>query len=1630
EGTKGAVFDDVQVRNLARLRFDRPCDVRQLGHPVSGAWQTRAGSDGGTRIVPDGDDCLLLFGSSAWTGGAVTAEVRPGDGRCGLVAGADGDRRYLLSLSPDGRGALIEQNGGAEKTLVEFDHSGAEGTWQKVGLNLSDPGLVAAYVGGGLVARAKIKGSPSGRIGLFAREPDDVAFRNLVANRSTRLLAKHQIGNAIFLSDAYMSSWATEQGQWIPNDGPDRARSMPGYRFAGQNEFWRKGDYYGDYTMVLPLTIAVDAGDTTAHTPIKGSLGLHFCLKSGDLQSGYSVTATAVEDGTFEVVLRRKKDVVEKVTGVSVGAGAHEVDIYNSGRYIWAEFGGEELFSYRKQGNGSGTRIAAVRQGAVDFERLAVYAENLDDTAFERAPTHWRLMGDWRILRRFECDPRWSWMGVESLRGHAAMWHRRQFPGDLTIELYASMKMRPGRVYYCPSDLNLTFAADRESPESGYSIIVGGWKNEKTAILREGKVVAETDKKYLPDTRDSYPSSAMLHRRWFYIKVRRKGPKIELYLDNEKYLEYTDPEPLTGGKLAVWTQEQSILVARAQVYYSKSLLPGQTVPEPERPLPEPPAGRPLRVTSKNRRSYFFGFETGTQGWADGPATGGNAMPVWDPTTAATGRASLKLVNAECGGRFLTTIPIQQVNLAACPVLSFDYKIPRGVHLNLYFDVDRAETSGRHPARVTGDRARRRGRRRRGGARKRTVPARTYFIPLTGPTRSTEPVKRAGQFKRVTADDRWHHARVDIGTLMREFYPIESNVVARNFRLALDHRGTYALSGIGGNRRGATYHIDNFLIAEAGTRAAAFQWRPCREPHAGYAYAVSDRPDADPGERPNLADPYVSVDPKPGLRFFHVRPVLKSAAGPRPPAHVAFYNVGEKIRVTKMDPPDGAKWGGGPIRIHFPPDQARALDAGSIALVLGDVRLRLDGRALSMDWRDGVLTVDPSECEAEFEDQEVVSCSLQFRSLNEKEPDTVAWQYVASRASDVTPPSAVRVEGGYEADDFETDLDPWYASGHTACVIDRSTAASGKGSLKVCNTANGGNFLLYRPIGNRRVGECARIEFDYKAGPSVRPDFILSAGGRYSFKFFDRTPANRVGVLPDIQADDQWHHVSLDTFAAFWKSHRHTLSSRLSWIGFGDYGWASSREGDCYHIDNFRVLPVASCRDGLEVNWSAHDPLGVAGCGFKWSAKPQDTAPRKLMATGGTIRAEGLPEGRMYLHLRAVDLAGNWGPVSHYAYLIDSTPPAVDEKQIRPRPGKRICPRRFTVTIKDDHGPDPSQLRLKVDERTFTFGSPSLQNARRPSIAWDLALTPEAITPIPNGKELAFSLTGVQDFAGNTAPTIQGKWIMDHRLDRQPPQRVEIDPASADVALARRFDRNLEHTRQYRYVYVRHHLATEPASHCMQFAPRLARDQLAILRHKPIDLSKTGVIKLDIHMPKPRSYMDLLLVGQQFKAKLRMGDKPPGEPKPGKEDRDGFVFLGAMNHIRAADGWHTQWADLHAMLQKAMPKLTSFQLRSIRIGRACQPFTRARHTYIDNILVYGYENRKMELKLRSRDITGLSGFAVRIDKEYAGLPKKEVNHKGEVLKRTLKPGVWYVKALARDNNGNWSRVVGVLPCVVK
>lgn len=72
------------------------------------------------------------------------------------------------------------------------------------------------------------------------------------------------------------------------------------------------------------------------------------------------------------------------------------------------------------------------------------------------------------------------------------------------------------------------------------------------------------------------------------------------------------------------------------------------------------------------------------------------------------------------------------------------------------------------------------------------------------------------------------------------------------------------------------------------------------------------------------------------------------------------------------------------------------------------------------------------------------------------------------------------------------------------------------------------------------------------------------------------------------------------------------------------------------------------------------PAGIGGYAYVLSRSANVPVPETVNVTGATIALHHVPEGRSFLHVRAVDTAGNWGEPARVPITVDVTAPSVGD----------------------------------------------------------------------------------------------------------------------------------------------------------------------------------------------------------------------------------------------------------------------------------------------------------------------------------------------------------------------------------
>jgi len=547
-------FDDAYV--FSEREFVDDFDDAEIGRwqALGGTWRTEG--DGTVRANVKGKG-KAVSGSTRWHDYLLSADVAGWrKGVVGLCAHyQDEGHCYLLRLLPAERKLELRLVTPVEQPVLDkrvLDRS------PELPCNLAldlRGGLIRGILNGrAMIAAPTDAGLPCGKIGLIG-DACEAQFDNVrveFPGPDEPVLTL----NEVFAGETSMSEWSASESDW----GVRRVESADG---SDAHVYWHRADFPGDCDLEAVLTDKADAPKSP------GALGLTIAGDGESTETGYRLL---VETEKKTAALYRSGSLVSKAA--SPVEARESLKLRRRGAFVLAYADGRRVLSFQDSSPLKGAHVAfSTAAKELDTSCLTVYSPNIYAYNFHKAPDEWREAGGtWKVTNRWQCDPRWSFFSGQS-KQVAAIWNKRQFEGDLALEFSAGIKMDAARGarYEYASDINATICADGKSLTSGYSFLFGGKENTGTQILRGNEVVAESP----------FRIPRGIHRHWFYIKIRKCGGHLSLWIDKRPVLEFKDPDPLSGPYVALWTYNNGIMVTRVRI----SSESGKTreLPDPSRP---------------------------------------------------------------------------------------------------------------------------------------------------------------------------------------------------------------------------------------------------------------------------------------------------------------------------------------------------------------------------------------------------------------------------------------------------------------------------------------------------------------------------------------------------------------------------------------------------------------------------------------------------------------------------------------------------------------------------------------------------------------------------------------------------------------------------------------------------------------------------------------------------------------------------------------------------------------------------------------------------------------------------------------------------------------------------------------
>ena len=1253
--------------------------------------------------------------------------------------------------------------------------------------------------------------------------------------------------------------------------------------------------------------------------------------------------------------------------------------------------------SSRPAAPASGHRMALSVDGlALDVGQVDVLSHNVYDYTFTTAPTDWvPRAGTWKATNRWDCSPQWTWYGGYDTDGLAATWNKRQFLGDITVEIYGAMKMGVGadNRYKNPNDMNVTFHADGANLDSGYSFIMGGELNSVSRIMKGDRVLAETrdEGALFPIFEDAYPKDAYdFHRKWWALRARLSGNKLQFYKDEKLILEAEDPDPLAGGHVALWTMHNGIIVSRVKVHYEDEKVPADPIAADALRLTavkqsvEP---RAVDVTSETHPAIYDDFELDLGEWRPFTGANGARMTLVSPGADGKGHA-LALINGSSGGQFGARLRTSRLDARKYGRITFDYQVDPDARLNLYCVAN----SG------------------------------TYEIVFTAPEGIGPQAQILARIPEVKTDGQWHSASVDLIGCLDRIFKSDEPIWIEDLYFANTHTDGYIHAGFGGNHAGATLLLDNVYVGGAGPRDVTLSWAKHGDAEvADCGYVIDQQPLTIPPE-PKMVGGAEIADSlgAAGVYYAHLRPKLADGSwGPTLHRRLVVDDAPPQV-VSRS--PDGGETSGVPqITVNLTDPGGSGIDPASIALRVQDKDYTCDGAALRYDVSQERLVFDLGRAGLALKDGESVAVQLGSLAdrLGHSIAQPIAWQWKYDTGRDKTPPTTPQIASADDylcRDDFEDGLSQWATFGGPDGALvcrDPSTALTGDYSLRLYNHRQGGRFGVYVRKDAFDAGKYRLMSFDYNIAGRLRADFGLYVNGKWrSIRFTDTdNTRSEIGEVPNVETDGQWRHAEVNLFDMLRQADPQTSSYTVRYLILADWGWMGNAQGRTYHIDNFSLIPVSNGADGLRLSWRTDDASGIAGASYALDRSPDTDPGKKKMTDEAAVTLHPDLDGECYFHVRSVDGAGNWSEPGHLRLIVDRDKPTV--ALVKPTPNARAASSQivFDVSDKGPAGIDPASLKLKVNGQDYDTASGYLTyNADAGQLIWD-GSAPTRPVAFEDGQTVSVELAGAADFVGNQAERPPAfTWTMDYSQDNEPPLVTQVRSTSHLTLTTDTFEDGVGawKSREEEGGATVSLDDTDAASgrRCLKLTNGKAGGAMAVTAWgEEFSVDRYPVLSFDYKLD-PGTRLDLMVFIDDAWQAIGFTDK-------------GGELIDAVPGAVADGNWHHATVDLASALRKQQRNGPLAAQQVVFSDRGNMDNAVGATARFDNFMIARIGKSSPSFRWKAADATGVADYSYALDNDPTTVPDETGEGAGTTTTfRGTEGGLWYFHIRARDGASHW------------
>lgn len=864
----------------------------------------------------------------------------------------------------------------------------------------------------------------------------------------------------------------------------------------------------------------------------------------------------------------------------------------------------------------------------------------------------------------------------------------------------------------------------------------------------------------------------------------------------------------------------------------------------------------------------------------------------------------------------------------------------------------------------------------------------------------------GKIQGVSSDGQFHRAHIPLRDWLRKLYPTDSQLMVDEVTIGNWDNSDYLMAlGVGGNGAGASWKLDDFSITGVGAGEAKFTVLgdgnlPLGKP-AEYSWAL------DEGNPTPLSSAQLSLSADEG---FHLLQIFDKAK--KPVASYGFF-VGENA--PKIGKPELKE-----NRVRIPVQSDAGLDTADLKLTIGGRTFQLDSPYLSWDGAAGVLALEADDAGFEWKDAQQIPVALDgVRDLLGRvaAPLKANLEVEFDKHKNAPPLPQLAALREIGSGTFEESLDEWSAraeSGDGPAVVERDDEkpASGKYAVRLTCPANAATFAATIRRTPFDAAKYPVIEFDYRVPPGLRVDFVFDWDGKTSsVGFTDKTPQwPRLGQVPNIIADNQWHHARLELYSMLRGAQNNTGSFRVSWLALSDSGWLGNSKGTQYWIDNFQFVPVVKAAP-FSSGVLAPDVTGIKGVSWTLDGETK-TDPPASVKSSDKIEAKGA--GAQWLHVRAQNGAGVWSATSHLPLLMDAAPPQIGASD--PANGARLSLSTLKIPLSDDSGIDISTPVFSIQGKEYSLiegGKVAGGMANAPlrlengALVFDVerALTAGNFSPLTDGAHVAWSLKNVRDVAGQSAPDVSGEWIHDFASDKRGP-RTALNSSTHTATVRLNFDVDTENWTGENLKLERTVRGETAAMNFSLRATSVAQAPFTLRLIRPWNLTQQPMLGFAYKFP-PNLNLALRLRANTLNLVKMVGDAPGA--------------IGEIPGIIADNQWH--WAQLN--ITPLLPKMNGMvQVGMIEFVDQTGKTPANVSFEMDDFTLQTAPAGNVKLNWKATDISGVKAYRFAWDQNMETAPIEETSDTAREIVRDTQAkaaGTWWAHIQAQDNAGNWGAV---------